>query len=139
MTSRLLAGLLPTALLEQYRFWQDPEDTLRGYPVDERDTDLRTKLEAVKDNAGDLMKFTTEADGIIRAARDEAAAEIAKAKDEAEKESSQKIGAAKAKLDAELKSAVSALEQQRAASMASIDTEVNKLSDSIVNKVLVSA
>ena len=39
MTSRLLAGLLPTALLEQYRFWQDPEDTLRRYPVDERDTD----------------------------------------------------------------------------------------------------
>jgi len=110
-----------------------------GKVLDERDTDLRTKLEAVKDNAGDLMKFTTEADGIIRAARDEAAAEIAKAKDEAEKESSQKIGAAKAKLDAELKSAVSALEQQRAASMASIDTEVNKLSDSIVNKVLVSA
>jgi F-type H+-transporting ATPase subunit b len=110
-----------------------------GKVLDERDTDLRTKLEAVKDNAGDLMKFTTEADGIIRAARDEAAAEIAKAKDEAEKESSQKIGAAKAKLDAELKSAVSALEQQRAASMASIDTEVNKLSDSIVKKVLVSA
>ena len=39
MKSRLLAGLLPTALLEQYRFWQDPEDNLRGYPVDERDTD----------------------------------------------------------------------------------------------------
>ena len=98
--------------------------------------DLRTKLEAVKDNAGDLMKYTTEADGIIRAARDEAAAEINKAKSAAEAESAKEVAAAKAKLDAELKSAVAALEQQRQASMASIDAEVTKLSDSIVNTVL---
>lgn len=110
-----------------------------GKILDERDADLRTKLEAVKDNAGDLMKFTNEADSIIRAARDEAAAEIAQAKAAAESESAQKIAAAKAKLDAELKSAVAALEQQRAASMASIEAEVNKLSDTIVSKVLVSA
>jgi tripartite-type tricarboxylate transporter receptor subunit TctC len=37
------------------------------------------------------------------------------------------IAAAKAKLDAELKSATAALEAQRASSMASLDTEVNKL------------
>jgi F-type H+-transporting ATPase subunit b len=107
-----------------------------GKVLDDRDKDLRTKLEAVKDNAGDLMKYTTEADGIIRAARDEAAAEINKAKSAAEAESAKEVGAAKAKLDAELKSAVAALEQQRQASMASIDAEVTKLSDSIVNKVL---
>ena len=107
-----------------------------GKVLDDRDKDLRTKLEAVKDNAGDLMKYTTEADGIIRAARDEAAAEINKAKSAAEAESAKEVAAAKAKLDAELKSAVAALEQQRQASMASIDAEVTKLSDSIVNKVL---
>ena len=110
-----------------------------GKVLDERDADLRTKLEAVKDNAGDLLKYTTEADAIIKAARDEAASEIGKAKAAAEEEAAQKVAAAKAKLDAELKSATAALEQQRAASMKSFDAEVGKLSESIVTKVLAGA
>jgi len=110
-----------------------------GAVLDARDSELRTKLEAVKDNAGDLLKYTTEADGIIRSARDDAAAEISKAKTAADKESAAKIAAAKAKLDAELKSATAALEAQRASSMASLDTEVNKLSEAIVTKVLATA
>jgi hypothetical protein len=68
-----------------------------------------------------------EADAIIRAARDYAAAEIGKAKAAADKESASKIAAAKAKLDAELKAAVAALESQRASSMSSLDKEVTKL------------
>ena len=68
-----------------------------------------------------------EADAIIRAARDDAAAEIGKAKAAADKESASKIAAAKAKLDAELKAAVAALESQRASSMSSLDKEVTKL------------
>jgi hypothetical protein len=31
---RLLEGLLPDALLETHRFWQDPDDNIRGYPLD---------------------------------------------------------------------------------------------------------
>jgi len=110
-----------------------------GKVLDTRDSELRTKLEAVKDNAGDLLKFTTEADGIIRAARDEAAAAVRKAKEAADADSANKISAAKAKLDAELKSAAMALEQQRNASMASLDAEVAKLSDAMVSKVLAGA
>ena len=117
-----------------------------GAVLDARDSELRTKLEAVKDNAGDLLKYTVrslvwlatfrhtshpssqnEADAIIRAARDDAAAEIGKAKAAADKESATKIAAAKAKLDAELKAAVAALEAQRASSMSSLDKEVTKL------------
>ena len=33
--ARLLAGVLPTALLESHYFWQDQTDNLRGYPQDE--------------------------------------------------------------------------------------------------------
>ncbi len=32
---RLLSGILPAALTASHRFWQDQEDRLRGYPVDE--------------------------------------------------------------------------------------------------------
>ncbi len=46
------------------------------------------------------------------------------------------MGAAKAKLDKELKAATAALEQQRQSSLASIDAEVAKLSEYIVKKLV---
>ena len=36
--ARLLHGLLPSALLDSHRFWQDSKDVLRGYPKDEAST-----------------------------------------------------------------------------------------------------
>ena len=33
--ARLLYGLLPEALLDTHRFWQDQDDHMRGYPIDE--------------------------------------------------------------------------------------------------------
>jgi F0F1-type ATP synthase membrane subunit b/b' len=172
-----------------------------GKVLDDRDAQLRSKLEAVKDNSSDLLKFTVrhtdaaassaglrrrhsrrrvrsrrarplretavcapcacdayacatpyarrplavltrrprsqeEADSIIAAARNEASAVIAKAKAKADGESNVKIAEAKAKLDKELKSATASLEQQRQSSLASIDAEVAKLSDFIVNKLV---
>jgi len=104
--------------------------------LDERDSVLRTKLEAVKDNSGDLMKFTEEADGIIREARNDAGAVIQKAKNEADAESAKRVATAKAKLDAELKAAITALNAQRTASLAGVDAEVTKLSDYIVKKLV---
>jgi hypothetical protein len=35
--ARLLYGLMPAALLETHRFWQDQEDNMRGYPIKEDD------------------------------------------------------------------------------------------------------
>jgi aminopeptidase N len=87
----------------------------------------RTPGRASSLHAADLLAAQSEADGIIRAARDDAANEIAKAKAAADKESAAKIAAAKAKLDAELKTAIAALEAQRNASLQSLDAEVNKL------------
>jgi len=107
-----------------------------GKVLDSRDAGLRSKLEAVKDNSSELMKFTAEADGIIAAARNDAAAAIAAAKAQADKESAEKVAVAKSKLDAELKAASAALEAQRVASMASLDAEVAKLSDGIVKKLI---
>lgn len=229
-----------------------------GKVLDERDADLRKKVEAVKDNSTDVAKFTVrknewsrlwamrlgrtaarrcappslqrgltcmlsvewsypardtartrllpehsavlphssgdgptareiltinvpffsqdEAEGIIRAARNDAAAEVNKAKTAAEAEAAKKIAAAKvrtmkktvaakpaprsndravistrkgllnvadprvcrvvcffvnlqAKLDAELKSALAALEAQKAASLSTLDAEVRKSHD----------
>ena len=35
MPPRLLVGLLPEALIANFRFWQDEDDQLRGYPLDD--------------------------------------------------------------------------------------------------------
>jgi hypothetical protein len=37
--TRFLSGVLPAALLESHRFWQDQDDNLRGYPRSETDRD----------------------------------------------------------------------------------------------------
>lgn len=43
--SRLLFGILPSALLDHYMFWQDEDDNLRGYPrEDEPDSDNQRYL-----------------------------------------------------------------------------------------------
>ena len=48
--SRLLYGLIPSALLDTHRFWQDTKDQLRGYPKDDEGTHLlMVELEERKD------------------------------------------------------------------------------------------
>lgn len=110
-----------------------------GAVLDSRDAELRAKLESVRDASGDLTAFTEEANGLLASARKDAADEMAKAKASADAEVAAKIAAAKAKLDAELKSSLAALEASRAESYKQLDKEVDKLSDTIVKKVLATA
>ena len=54
--SRLLYGLVPCALLDTHKFWQDEEDNLRGYPHEEGPYIIYVRLRAalldpIKDNS----------------------------------------------------------------------------------------
>eukprot|EP01083_Nonionella_stella_P030773 84290_1 len=46
--SRLLFGLVPSALLSTHRFWQDGSDNIRGYPLDKSDHIIFVELNEVE-------------------------------------------------------------------------------------------
>lgn len=107
-----------------------------GDVIDKRDAELRTKINAVKDNSGDLSALAAEAEGYLSAARTEATDAINAAKKKTETECAEKVGAAKSKMDAELASAVNQLVAQKEDSLKNLDSAVETLSNQIVEKVL---
>merc|ERR1712216_285689 len=86
-----------------------------GEILDKRDGELREKLMAVKDNAGDLDALAAEA------------AAIKKAKEETDVVCNEKVATAKAKLDGELKVALESLESQKADAMSSLEATAETL------------
>jgi len=107
-----------------------------GEILDKRDGELREKLMAVKDNAGDLDALAAEAAAIISSARQDATAAIKKAKEETDAVCNEKVGAAKAKLDGELKVALTTLESQKADAMSSLEATAETLASEIEEKIL---
>merc|ERR1711998_309472 len=80
-----------------------------GEVLDKRDSELRSKLTAVKDNSGELGDLAKEADSILAAARNEA---------------TEAITEAKGKMDKELASATAALMAQKEESLKNLDETV---------------
>jgi len=107
-----------------------------GEILDKRDGELREKLMAVKDNAGDLDALAAEAAAIISAARQDATAAIKKAKEETDVVCNEKVATAKAKLDGELKVALESLESQKADAMSSLEATAETLASEIEEKIL---
>jgi hypothetical protein len=62
--ARLLAGVLPQTLLETHRFWQDEDDQLRGYPIEEdRDDGKHDNGEGAPSKRESMLIFVNLAAG----------------------------------------------------------------------------
>ena len=60
LPARLMHGVIPTALLEKYDFWQDETDELRGYPIGE-------SLAQIGASNGQVIKVSLEAQDKVQA------------------------------------------------------------------------
>ena len=74
MPSRLMWGLVPHALLEEYEFWQDESDQLRGYPKLKRarsravvEATVTTSLSSLFASAPAVMLHSLVANTIVSA------------------------------------------------------------------------
>eukprot|EP00218_Dolichomastix_sp_CCMP3274_P006367 CAMPEP_0170161750 /NCGR_PEP_ID=MMETSP0033_2-20121228/76745_1 /TAXON_ID=195969 /ORGANISM="Dolichomastix tenuilepis, Strain CCMP3274" /LENGTH=224 /DNA_ID=CAMNT_0010399373 /DNA_START=688 /DNA_END=1362 /DNA_ORIENTATION=- len=106
-----------------------------GDVLDERNKGLKEKMDAVKDNSGELEKILAEAAAMIADARAEGQQEINAKKAEADAAADAKIAEAKAKLDKELAAAAVDLEKEKETLLATIDGESTKLASEIVEKL----
>eukprot|EP00244_Chara_vulgaris_P008030 TRINITY_DN302_c0_g1_i3.p2 TRINITY_DN302_c0_g1~~TRINITY_DN302_c0_g1_i3.p2 ORF type:complete len:286 (+),score=78.49 TRINITY_DN302_c0_g1_i3:145-1002(+) len=104
--------------------------------MDERDDSIRSKLESVRDNSGEVNKLKEEATALIREARQETAAALASMKKETQAEMDAKLGEIRKRVEKELAEAMEALQQQKAVTLEGLQPTVDKLSEEIVNKIL---
>ncbi|GBG84870.1 hypothetical protein CBR_g39245 [Chara braunii] len=104
--------------------------------MDERDESIRSKLESVRDNSGEINKLKEEASAAIREARKETAAALAAMKRETQAELDAKLSETRKRVEKELAEAMEALQQQKDATLQGLQPTVDKLSEEIVSKIL---
>ena len=107
-----------------------------GKLLDERDGQLREKLAIVKDNSGEVTKLQTDAEKVITEARTAAQKQVTDAKLVVSAEAAKELATAKAKVDAELSRALAALEAEKETALKGLDSQVTKLSQEILSRVL---
>ncbi|GAX80709.1 hypothetical protein CEUSTIGMA_g8144.t1 [Chlamydomonas eustigma] len=109
-----------------------------GKVLDDRDALLREKLGAVKDNSGDVEKLVAEAADILKQARAETTAMINEKKNAKQAELDAVYATAKAKVTAEVESAIAALEKESGVVLKNLDSQVDKISAEVLKRVLPS-
>lgn len=107
--------------------------------MDERDADIRAKLESVKDFSSDIKQLEEQAAAVMRAARAEISAALNKMKKETQLEVEQKLAEGRKKVEAELQEALANLERQKEETIKALDAQIDALSNEIVKKVLPTA
>jgi F-type H+-transporting ATPase subunit b len=95
-----------------------------GKVLDERDSLIREKLGSVKDNSGDVEKFASEAADILKAARNETSKMVNDKKNAKQSELDTVYNSAKAKVTAEVDSAIAILEKENAVVLKNLDAQV---------------
>jgi F-type H+-transporting ATPase subunit b len=95
-----------------------------GKVLDERDSLIRSKLGSVKDNTGDVDKLISEAEGILKSARGDVSTMINTKKNAKQAELDKAYNEAKAKITAEVESAIAGLEAESAGMLKSLDAQV---------------
>lgn len=114
------------------KFWFGPV----GKVLDERDALLREKLGSVKDNSSELGKLASEAEGILKAARSEVAANITSQKNTKQAELDKLYYAAKDKITKEVETSIAAVEKESQALLKTLDAQVDKVSGEVLKRVL---
>lgn len=104
--------------------------------MDDRDAEIRAKLNDVKDTSGEVKQLEEQAAAILKAARAEISAALNKMKKETQAEVEEKLAEGRKKVEAELQEALANLEQQKEETMKALDSQIATLSQEIVKKVL---
>lgn len=107
-----------------------------GKFMDERDAAIKEKLSGVKDTSAEVKQLDEQAAAVMRAARAEISAALTKMKKETQAEVEEKLAEGRRKIDVELQEALANLENQKLATIQSLDAQIAALSDDIVKKVL---
>lgn len=107
-----------------------------GKFMDDRDAEIREKLNSVKDTSEEVKQLEDQAAAIMKAARAEVSAALNKMKKETQQELEQKLLAERKKVEAELQEALANLEKQKEETVKALDSQIAVLSDEIVKKVL---
>ncbi|GAU23142.1 hypothetical protein TSUD_305900 [Trifolium subterraneum] len=110
-----------------------------GNFMDERDANIRGKLNSVKDTSEEVKQLEEQANAVLRAARAEIAVALNQMKKETQAEVEAKIAEGRQKVDAELQEALANLEKQKEETVKALDSQIAALSQDIVNKVLPTA
>ncbi|GLC37574.1 ATP synthase subunit b 2 [Pleodorina starrii] len=132
LTMPVMAGEFLLLMVFLEKTWFTPV----GKVLDERDNLIRSKLGSVKDNTGDVDKLVMEAESILKAARGEVSASINSQKNAKQAELDKAYNVAKAKITAEVESAIGGLEQESATMLKSLDAQVDKISAEVLRRVL---
>jgi F-type H+-transporting ATPase subunit b len=110
-----------------------------GNFMDERDANIRGKLNSVKDTSEEVKQLEEQANAVLRAARAEIAVALNQMKKETQAEVEAKIAEGRKKVDVELQEALANLEKQKEETVKALDSQIAALSQDIVNKVLPTA
>jgi F-type H+-transporting ATPase subunit b len=131
-TLPVMAGQFLLLMVFLDKTWFGPVGKL----LDDRDKELREKLAVVKDNSGEVSKLQQEAEKVIAEARAAAQKQVAEAKAAVSTEAAKELAEAKAKVDAELSKALASLEAEKESALKGLDSQVQKLSQDILTRVL---
>ncbi|CAK8541359.1 unnamed protein product [Lathyrus sativus] len=107
-----------------------------GNFMDQRDADIRAKLNSVTDTSAEVKQLEDQANAILRASRAEIAVALNQMKKETQAEVEAKIAEGRKKVDEELQEALANLEKQKEETIKALDSQISALSQDIVNKVL---
>ena len=132
LTLPVMAGQFLLLMVFLEKTWFTPVGKL----LDERDGQLREKLSSVKGNSAELTNLQNEAEKLITEARAAAQKQVADAKAAVSAEAAKELASAKAKVDAELSRALAALEAEKDTAFKSLDSQVSKLAQEILTRVL---
>lgn len=131
-TMPIMAGEFLLLMVFLEKTWFTPV----GKALDERDNMIRSKLGSVKDNTGDVGKLVLEAESILKAARGEVSTMINSQLTAKQSELDKAYYVAKAKITAEVESAIAGLEKESGAMLQTLDAQVDKISAEVLKRVL---
>lgn len=132
LTLPVMAGQFLLLMVFLDKAWFTPV----GKVLDERDALIRQRLSSVKENSGDVDKFAVEAQSILKAARAEVTSLVNSQKQAKQAELDKQYNEAKAKIGKEMDAAVAALEAESQAMLNRLDSQVEKISNDVLRRVL---
>eukprot|EP00892_Ulva_mutabilis_P002527 jgi/Ulvmu1/12275/UM087_0009.1 len=132
LTLPVMAGQFLLLMVFLDKTWFTPV----GKVLDERDELIRSKLASVSGNTEKISEMQAEAEKVLKEARDAASAAVNEARTTTMAEQEAKLDSLRAQLDRDLEKAMRELETEREKAAASINDQVDALSEEIMSTVL---
>jgi len=132
LTLPIIAGEFLLLMVALDAIWFKPI----GKFMDDRDEAIRQKLLSVRDNSGEIKKLQEEAEAVLKVARAEVSAKLNQMKKEMSAELDEKLRESRGRVEKELALALEKLEAQKQETLQRLDSQIDALSEEIVQKVL---